>query len=115
MHEHVAMDDTDRAWVSIRTLLTGDDDAVLGAVGRWYVPQRDLNVVRRNALVVLGNIGHPTDEIRAILVRYLRHEDATLRAHAVWASARLGLVNDLPADDDHDIVRDELRSLPCAR
>ena len=115
MHEHVAMDDTDRAWVSIRTLLTGDDDAVLGAIGRWYVPQRDLNVVRRNALVVLGNIGHPTDEIRAILVRYLRHEDATLRAHAVWASARLGLVNDLPADDEHDIVRDELRSLPCAR
>ena len=115
MHEHVAMDDADRAWVSIHTLLAGDDDAVLAAIGRWYVPQRDLDVVRRNALVVLGNIGHPTEDVRALLVRYLRHDNAMLRAHAVWACGRIGIVDELPRDDADALVQHELRNVPSAR
>jgi epoxyqueuosine reductase len=115
MREHVEVDDTDRAWVSLKTLLTGDDDAVLAAIGRWYVPQRDLNVVRRNALIVLGNRGVVDDEVRGMLARYLSHEDANLRAHAVWATARLGCRDLLPDTDGDVVVQEELARLPFDR
>jgi len=115
LHEHVEVDETDRAWISIMSLLHGDDDRLLAAIGRWYVPQRDLNVVRRNALVVLGNIGHLDDVVRDLLVRYLQHDDANLRAHAVWATGRLGAVELLPSSDEADVVRHELAHLPSAR
>jgi len=36
-------------------LLTMSDENLLDAVGRWYIPKRDLRYVRRNALVALGN------------------------------------------------------------
>jgi epoxyqueuosine reductase len=48
--------------------------------------------VRRNALVVLGNIGDPADpEVRRVLADYGAHPDPVLRVHAVWAAERLGL------------------------
>lgn len=115
LRDHVETDDADVAWVSIMRLLCGDDESVLAAIGRWYVPQRDLDVVRRNALVVLGNIGRPDGETRSVIARYLAHDNDMLRAHAVWAAARLGLVDLLPGDDASDVVRAELRNLPPAR
>ena len=115
LRERVEVDDADVAWVSVMNLLCGDDAAVLASIGRWYVPQRDLDVVRRNALVVLGNIGRPDDGTRAVIARYLAHDNDMLRAHAVWAGARLGLVDLLPAADESDLVDAELRNLPPAR
>ena len=38
-------------------LLDDDDAVVLGWAGRWYIPRREVRYVRRNALVVLGNVG----------------------------------------------------------
>ena len=115
LHEHVELDQADRAWVSVMALLNGSDEELLASIGRWYVPKRDLNVVRRNALVVLGNIGSANEDVRAVLARYLQHADTNLRAHAVWASARLGLVDLVPVDDDAEVVRNELAHLPSAR
>jgi epoxyqueuosine reductase len=115
LREHVELDATDMAWVSVMTLLCGDDADVLAAIGRWYVPKRDLNVVRRNALVVLGNVGPADAETRAVIARYLDHEDENVRAHAVWAGARLGFVDLLPGNDDSELVCDELRHLPSPR
>lgn len=44
--------------------------------------------LRRNAAVVLGNLGDP--EATAALVRALRDPDPVLRRHAAWALGRLG-------------------------
>ncbi len=79
-------------------------------VGRWYIPGRDLRYVRRNALVVLGNVGSPDDpDVASVLARYLAGPDPMLRAHAVWAAARVGrtdLLAGVAADDP--MVAEEL-------
>ena len=80
------------AWVDVVDLLDAPDEALLDRHGRWYIPRRQPRYLRRNALVVLGNIGDPSDpRVLAALDHHLDHDDALLRAHAVWACARLGL------------------------
>lgn len=82
-------------WVDLAWLLTASDDDLMDRehLGRWYVPQRDPAVLRRNGLVVLGNLGH---EGRAsardleLLVPYLEGDDPLLAEHAAWAAARAG-------------------------
>lgn len=91
-------------------ILAAPDPELEALVGRWYIPGRDLRYVRRNALVVLGNIGSANDaDVVATLVRYLSGPDPLLRAHAVWAASRIGradLLSDVAADDP--LVADEL-------
>jgi epoxyqueuosine reductase len=72
-------------------LLAADDAVVLGHADRWYIPRREVRYVRRNALVVLGNVadGRRADVVAA-LEEHLRHPDPLLRGHAVWAARRLG-------------------------
>ncbi|MFM2077103.1 MAG: hypothetical protein RJA49_993 [Actinomycetota bacterium] len=85
-------DEPVRAWLPVLELLDGSDDDVLRHWGRWYLADRDPRWVRRNALVVLGNIGDPADAtVRRVLADYRAHADPVLRVHAVWASERLGL------------------------
>ena len=87
----VPLGQPDRAWVSVLGVLAASDDELLEAHGRWYIPKRDARYLRRNALVVLGNIGDPADPaVRSALVEALRGDDALLRAHAVWSARRLG-------------------------
>ena len=72
-------------------IVEGDADAVLARVDRWYIPRRDVRYVRRNALVVLGNVGDGRDPVAAdLLARYAVHDDPLLRGHAAWAARRLG-------------------------
>jgi epoxyqueuosine reductase len=90
-----------RARVSVLALLEDDDKTVLDRHGRWYIPDRDPRWLRRNALVVLANIGHGCDvaaeqRVRRVLARYLALDDTVLVAHAVWAARCLG-ENDLLA------------------
>lgn len=81
-------------WVELAFVLTATDAALLERVGRWYIADRDPNVVRRTALVVLGNTGDPADPgTLALLTPYLNHADAILREHAEWAAAELGLAH----------------------
>jgi epoxyqueuosine reductase len=87
-----APDEPVRAWSAVLELLDGDDEEVLRHWGRWYLADRDPKWVRRNALVVLGNIGDAADaQVRRVLADYRAHPDPVLRVHAVWASGRLGL------------------------
>jgi epoxyqueuosine reductase len=93
-------------------LLDPDDDHVIRTAGRWYIPERDARYLRRNALIVLGNAGDPGDE-RAVaaLRRCLADGDPLIRAHAVWAAARLGraeLVEELLPTDADPMVQEEL-------
>jgi epoxyqueuosine reductase len=103
--------DGDRPWLSLLALLDEDDAAVLALAGRWYIPRREVRYVRRNALVVLGNIGQGDDPaVAAVLTRHLAHPDPLLRAHAVWAARRMGREDLLaPVREDPDpLVREEL-------
>lgn len=82
----------DGAWVPVLDALDLDDDALMARLGRWYIPDRDAAYLRRNLLVVLGNIGEPSDpRTEAALRGALADERPLVRAHAVWAAHRLGL------------------------
>jgi len=89
--------------------------------GRWYVPRREARYLRRNALVVLGNVADPRDPaVGATLRRALAHADPLVRAHAVWAARRLGrsdLLSEVAdvANDPDPLVRAELEAAVDAR
>jgi epoxyqueuosine reductase len=78
--------------VDVLDLLAADDATLLQRFGRFYLYRREPRWLRRNALIVLGNVGDGrTPEVVAALDRYLDHPDPMLRTHAAWASRRLGL------------------------
>ena len=98
--------------------LAASDSWLDAATDRWWVHERDLTWVRRNLLIVLANTGDPRDAaVEETVVRYLSHEREELRAHAVWAAARLGFTGHLAAvtDDPSAMVHDEMARLPTLR
>jgi epoxyqueuosine reductase len=104
--------ETDRDSIDVVDLLDDDDDRVLARAGRWYVAQRKARYLRRNALVVLGNTADPSDaRAMAAVSHALQHPDPLVRAHAVWAAARLGhpeLADHLDGTEADPVVRREL-------
>jgi len=107
-----------RATIDVEWLLNANDEEVMAVCDHWYTHQRDPRWIRRNALIILGNIANPTRvEVRDIVGRYVAHADAMLRAHAVWAAARLGFTSAVEsARNDSDLmVMDELAHLPTSR
>jgi epoxyqueuosine reductase len=110
---HADSDDLD-AVVDLLQLLASDDAALLARHGRWYIARRDPVHLRRNALVALGNIGDPADmRVVDAIADALRHDEALVRAHAVWAARRLGLedvVAAVPGLGDDPMVAAELAS-----
>ena len=105
-----------RAWVDVMSILALDDQTLLTKFKAWYISDRDPKWLRRNALIILGNIGDSSDEAtQLILKQYLVDPDPVLRAHAVWAAARLGLKQFLPTSDSDPIVQAELDSLPSVK
>lgn len=101
-----------QAWVPLLQMLDADDESLMRDHGRWYIANRNPVWLRRNALVVLGNVADPGDErVAAVLRHYLEHADPMLRAHAVWAAAQIGRHDMLPAHDPDPLVIDELAAL----
>ncbi len=101
---------TARDTVDLLDLLAADDEELLAAYGRWYVPRRDPRYLRRNALVVLGNTGDPRDpRVRRLLAGYLSSGDDLLAEHARWAAVQLGL--DPASPDGEPLGVDAARSL----
>ena len=101
----------ERAWVDVRWLLTAGDDEITARHGRWYIADRNVDHLRRTALVVLANVAIPSNrEVTTLLERYLRHPEPMLRAHAVWAAKRLGRIDllPLPAEETDESVMAEL-------
>ncbi len=81
--------------IDIAWILRASDEELMARVGRWYIAKRDPNIVRRTALVVLGNTGDPSDpEVVELLTRYSNHDLPLLRDHADWAANQLGLARD---------------------
>ena len=104
------------AWVPVAEILDASDGELIERYGRWYIPEREPRYLRRNALVVLGNVGDGADAgQRALLARLVAGDDPLLRAHAVWSAARLGLddlVRAAEADPD-PVVRAEVAMAPA--
>jgi epoxyqueuosine reductase len=112
----------DDGLVDVIDLLGQSDAELLAAHGRWYIADRAPRWLRRNALVVLGNIGTATDAaVVACLRRCLVDGDPIVRAHAVWAAWRLGRTDLLEAQgaelasDEAGEVRDELAAIGWSR
>ena len=103
----------DSAWVPILELLESDDETLMARFGRWYIPQRNPDYLRRNALVVLGNIGSGQDRRTSrALADSLAHPSPIVVAHAVWAARRLrrdDLLTDLNGAELDEMVHEELR------
>ena len=97
------------AWVSVLDLLDSSDEDLLAGFGRWYIPRRQPRYLRRNALVVLANVGEPSEpRVRAAVDRALGDPDPLIRAHAVWCARRLGLSLDALSEHDDPMVKAEL-------
>lgn len=87
------------------------DDEILDRFGGWYVPERDPAYVRRNSLVVLGNVAPVGYDRSDRAIREASGDSrAIVRAHAVWAASRLGLKHVIASlgDDTDPLVRAEL-------
>jgi epoxyqueuosine reductase len=105
-----------RAWIPILQMLEMDDTELLESVGQWYIADRNPMWVRRNLLIVLGNIGSANDEgVRDAIKKFCAHAEPMLRAHAIWSAARLGLHQFIPVTDEDAVVVEELRNLPEVR
>jgi epoxyqueuosine reductase len=110
------------AWVPVLDLLEASDNDIIAEHARWYVYERDAAYLRRNALLVLANLGaeDPTighmARVDTILRALLLHPRTMLRAHAVWAVARLGRPDllALVANDTDPDVRAEMAALAVA-
>lgn len=96
-------------------LLEATDEELLARWGRWYIAERDPRYLRRNALIVIGNTadaGHP--RVLGALGLALGSDDPLIRAHAVWAAARLGrteMVAAMASDRDPLVVA-EVAAVP---
>ncbi|MGI8492976.1 MAG: tRNA epoxyqueuosine(34) reductase QueG [Acidimicrobiales bacterium] len=104
--------------VDLLELLAASDEEILTRWGRWYIPERNPRYLRRNAIVVLGNVAAPDDGgVQAALRRALADPDPLLRGHAVWATRRLGLDDLLVevARDPDPVVRAELEASVASR
>lgn len=98
-------------------LLEADDAEIARHHGRWYIPRRDMDYVRRNALIALANVAAQrlanTDAAADVVARYLQHENPMLRAHAVWAAGRIDrpALARIVADDPSEDVQAEIARL----
>jgi epoxyqueuosine reductase len=102
--------------VEILEWLSMDDETLNASCQRWYVHKRDMTWIRRNLLIVLGNIAEPSNpDVVDAIRKYVSDSRSELRAHAVWAAARLGLTELINHEDSDPMVCDELLHLPTLR
>jgi epoxyqueuosine reductase len=67
--------------------LDADGPGLVGEYDRLYVPRKDPRLLRRNALVALGNVGGPEHLPRLDAVA--AEGDLVLAEHAEWAAGRI--------------------------
>jgi epoxyqueuosine reductase len=95
-------------------ILSASDEELLEHFGAWYIADRDPRYLRRNALVAMANSA-PTGDGQAVALigHYLSDPDPLLRAHAVWAAARIGRSDLLgeAGDEPDPTVREEIESV----
>lgn len=75
-----------RGNVDLRWIMTAADRTLLDRFGHFYLPGRSPRILRRNALVAIGNDRDPS--LFDVAAFHVGHPDWLLRAHAVWALSR---------------------------
>lgn len=86
-----------RASVPLLGLLTGTDEEVLAINGEWYLADRDPRWLRRNAVVIAGNLPTPVDSrILGALTAIAAGSDEMLAEHARWSLERLSSTHRSP-------------------
>ena len=104
----------ERGSVDLRWVLEAADETLLERFSHFYLPRRSPRFLRRNALVAMGNDGDPS--LLEPVALHAGHPDRLLRAHAVWALARIGgaavlpVLEQLYARERHPEVRAELEA-----
>lgn len=107
-------------WTELCSLVTDSDTQLLARHGRFYLPARDPNILRRNALLALGNVladwqsEVPPDpakvetasHARQVIIDALLHESPLVRGAAAWAGGRIGALDALRSrvGEEHDVV-----------
>ncbi len=88
--------------VDLLDLLESDDATLLDRYARFYIPRRRPRILRRNAILALGNSwaetgstplsgdAHGRDTVFGVLRGYLNDPDEVLRLHSAWAIGRIG-------------------------
>lgn len=106
--------DAEKGSVELEWVLTAADRTLVDRFAHFYLPGRSPRVLRRNALVAMGNDADPA--LLGLVALHVGHRDWLLRAHAVWALARFAdprvrpvLEHRLDAERNHD-VRSELEA-----
>ncbi len=90
--------------IDLHDLLGADDETLLDGAEHWFIPRRDPDYLRRNAIIAAGNTGR--DCFRVVLEKYLHHRRAMLRVHAAWALGRLGAPGRPALERRRDIEHD---------
>jgi epoxyqueuosine reductase len=119
----VAPDLAAQPWTELCSLVTDTDSQLLARHGRFYLPARDPNILRRNALLALGNVVwrwqseisstpaklEATTRARQVIVDALLHESPLVRGAAAWAAGRIGADDALRSrvGEEHDATVNE--------
>lgn len=104
----------ERGSVELSWLLIAADTTLMDRFRHFYLPNRSPRVLRRNALVAMGNDGDGV--FFAPLALHVGHRDWLLRVHATWALARLddpraeAVISHQLAREHHPRVRHELET-----
>ncbi len=104
----------ERGSVDLEWVLTSADRTLVDRFAHFYLPDRSPRVLRRNALVAMGNDGDP--DFFDLVALHVGHRDWLLRAHAVWALGRIGgsraraVLVDRVRRERHREVRTELHA-----
>lgn len=83
----VALPDDAQPLVSLRDWLERDGAGLVAELDRLYVPGKDARWLRRNALVVAGNVGD--EGLVPAVERYVTDDDPMLADAARWALERM--------------------------
>jgi epoxyqueuosine reductase len=105
-------------WTELCSLVTDTDTQLLARHGRFYLPARDPNILRRNALLALGNViaewqtqgplfpatRSSAERGRQVIIDALLHESPLTRGAAAWAAGRIGAIEALRSriGEEHD-------------
>ena len=95
-HKQLTTDLPIRGRVDLLGLLAADDETLLARYDHFYMPGRRPRILRRNAILALGNSWHgqadgpDKSEAIATLAVILGGDDPVLRSHAAWALGRIG-------------------------
>ncbi len=96
-------------WLDLPELLATPDDVLMERFTGMPLRRPKAHGLKRNALIVLGNLAHPDGLAPAEAA--LAHPEPVVRAAAVWSLARMGADVAAQRRDDHPMVEQELAAV----